>query len=156
MAVQADVDSNEPKLCPDPGPDQPGSESASDRAKAYQEQISRMINPQRPLPYGIVPALVNPATGDLVHYDECDEKTGDMIEAKGRGFSGLLSFSQGAESVDRKWLNQSYNEVQAAGSRQVVWYFAEQDAADYAKQLFVRQGGDREKIIIRVQPAGKP
>ena len=60
---RTDGDDGEPKLCPEPGPDQPGSERASPRAKAYQEQISAMIDPQRPLAYGLAMGLVIPARG---------------------------------------------------------------------------------------------
>ncbi len=141
---------DEPKLCPEPGPDQPGSGSASPRAKAYQEQISAMVNPQRPLEYGLAMALVNPRTGKLVHYDECDEETGTMIDAKGPGYAGLLSFDPARGNVTDKWLDQSLNQVQASGQRDVVWYFAEQGAADYALNLFKEYGKGRERVIIRV------
>ena len=146
-------DENEPKLCPEPGPDQPGSESASPRAKAYQEQISAMINPQRPLEYGLAMGLVNPQTGKLVHYDECDERTGTMIDAKGPGYAGLLSSGPVGRNVIDGWLKQSLSQIQAAGQRDVVWYFAEQDAADDARRLFAKKREGRERIIIRVVPA---
>ncbi len=135
-----DTDDNEPKLCPDPGPDQPGSEGASPRAKAYQEQISRMINPQRPLQFGLAMNLVNPSNGKIVHYDECDEQTGAMIEAKGPGFNGLLSFPSGEASVEEDFIKQGNRELAAAETRQVIWYFAEDQAADCARELFAENG----------------
>jgi hypothetical protein len=46
---------DEPKLCPDPGPDVP--HGASERAIVYQEQISRLNNPQRPLLAGMAVSL---------------------------------------------------------------------------------------------------
>ncbi|MGO9774247.1 MAG: hypothetical protein ACLPSW_32780, partial [Roseiarcus sp.] len=52
---------DEPKLCPDPDRDVP--HGASERAIAYQEQISRLNNPQRPLPAGMAVSLKNPLTG---------------------------------------------------------------------------------------------
>ena len=150
---RADTDENEPKLCPEPGPDQPGSEYASIRAKAYQEQISRMVNPLAPLQYGLAVSLLNPLTGKIVHYDECDRRTGTMIEAKGPGFIGLLGFDQGRKNVREQWLDQSLRETQASGQRDVVWYFAEHGAADYARDLFADSRRGRERIIIRVVPA---
>ncbi len=150
---RAAPDEDEPKLCPEPGPDQPGSGSASPRAKAYQEQISAMVNPQRPLEYGLAMGLVNPQTGKLVHYDECDERTGTMIDAKGPGYAGLLSSGPVSKNVIDGWRKQSLSQIQAAGQRDVVWYFAEQDAADYARDLFREYGKGRERIIIRVVPA---
>ena len=145
-----DEEEDEPKLCPDPGLDQPGADSASERAKAYQEQISAMINPQRPLPFGLAMNLINPYTGKLVHYDECDERTGTMVEAKGPGFAGLISFPAGAASVETKLLDQGRRELAAAGSRNVIWYFAEDRAANYARALLAKSG--LGKIIVHFQP----
>ena len=76
-----------------------------------------------------------------------------MIEAKGPGFSGLLAFDAGQTNVTDKWPDQSLREVQAAGARSVVWYFAEQYAAEKATEMFRKAGKGREKIIIKVQPA---
>ncbi len=50
----ASSERDEPKLCPDPGPDVP--HGASERAMLYQEQISALNNPQRPLPRGRWPS----------------------------------------------------------------------------------------------------
>ena len=150
---RADSDDEEPKLCPKPGPDQPGSEGASKRAQDYQEQISAMINPQRPLEYGLAMGLFNPATGKNVHYDECDERTGTMIDAKGPSYAGLLRSGPVSQKVVNGWLKQSLNQIQASGQRDVVWYFAEQGAADYARNLFAEYHDGRERIIIRVVPA---
>ena len=79
---------DEPKLCPDPSSDVP--HGASERAKAYQEQISRLNNPQRPLPAGMAVSLENPLTGRNVVFDDCRESDGTMIEAKGPGYAKLL------------------------------------------------------------------
>ena len=80
--VGARSDRDEPKLCPDHSRDVP--HGASERAKAYQEQISRLNNPQRPLPAGMAVSLENPLTGRNVAFDDCRESDGTMIEAKGR------------------------------------------------------------------------
>jgi hypothetical protein len=68
---------DEPKLCPDPSPDVP--HGASERAKAYQEQISRLNNPQRPLPAGMAVSLENPLTGKNVAFDDCRDSDGTLI-----------------------------------------------------------------------------
>ena len=39
--------------------------------------------------------LLNPEEGKLVFYDDCQQKTGMMVEAKGPGYAGILSFQQG-------------------------------------------------------------
>ena len=86
--VGARSDRDEPKLCPDHSRDVP--HGASERAKAYQEQISRLNNPQRPLPAGMAVSLENPLTGRNVAFDDCRESDGTMIEAKGPGYAKLL------------------------------------------------------------------
>ena len=108
-----------------------------------------MVNPQRPLAYGLAINLMDPATSKVVHYDERDEQTGTMIEAKGPGFDGLLSFPEGFENVTNHWLDQGARELQAAGPRQVIWYFAEDYAAEKARELFADNG--LGKIIVKVQ-----
>ena len=80
---------DEPKLCPDPGRDVP--HGASERAMLYQEQISRLNNPQRPLSRGDAVSLMNPLTGKNVAFDDCRESDGTMIEAKGPGFAEMLN-----------------------------------------------------------------
>ncbi|HEV2265015.1 MAG TPA: hypothetical protein VGR79_10845, partial [Stellaceae bacterium] len=42
--AQTDTDRDEPKLCPDPGPDRPGSGRSAD-AVAYQAYVSTLVNP---------------------------------------------------------------------------------------------------------------
>ncbi len=79
--ARARSEREEPKLCPDPGPDVP--HGASERAIAYQEQISALNNPQRPLPAGMAVSLENPLTGKNVAFDDCRESDGTMIEARG-------------------------------------------------------------------------
>lgn len=65
----ASTDTDNPQLCPDPGPDAPHGASA--RAIAYQAQISALNNPDRPLPPGLAVSLINPKTGKRVVYDDC-------------------------------------------------------------------------------------
>ncbi len=48
--AQTETKREEPKLCPDPGPDTP--HGASNNAKAYEADIHNLVNPQNPLPQG--------------------------------------------------------------------------------------------------------
>ena len=127
-------DDDHPKLCPEPSTEK--NNDAKKRARLYQEQISALINPQRPLEYGLAMAFFNPVSGKWVNADECDEADGSVIEAKGPGYAGLLTFPEGRISIERDWRRQGVAQVQAAGPRRVRWYFAEDEAADYAKKLF--------------------
>jgi hypothetical protein len=123
-----------PKLCEDPGPDAP--HGACDRANAYQEQISALNNPQRPLPSGWAVSMINPRTGRRVYYDDCRELDGTMIEAKGPGFGDMLRSDYMRDKIGRRWTGQAARQVAASGGRDIEWYFADQKAADFARRLF--------------------
>ena len=151
--AEARSERDEPKLCPDPDSDVP--HGASERAIAYQEQISVLNNPQRPLPAGIAVSLENPLTGKNVAFDDCRESDGTMIEAKGPGYAGLMKSDFLADKIwNEGWSLQADRQLAAAGSRDIEWFFAEPEAAEKAREWF---GGDRkyQKIkILFVPPEG--
>lgn len=72
--VDAATSTDEPQICPDPGPDHP--HGASPQALAYQWQITG-------LPLGLAVSL----NGQV--YDGCDPRSGNMQEAKGPGYQRL-------------------------------------------------------------------
>jgi hypothetical protein len=123
-----DADSDQPKLCPDPSADRPGGKS--DRALAYQEQITG-------LPRGLAVEL------NGVVFDGCRESDGTMLEAKGPGYAWAMT------GPDR-WmtnytglgdiLNQAAKQSAAAGDRPIEWHFAEQPVADYFREVFQGKG----------------
>jgi len=49
-------------------------------------------------------------------------------------------------------LKQSGRQVAARGPYPLRWYFAEQEAADFARKLFQDAGGGRDTIDIQVVP----
>lgn len=147
--ARAKEDTNKPKLCPAPGKDQPGY--AKPRARAYQEQIAFLINGLKGLKYGLAINLFNPVTGRIVHFDECIRRSGRLVDAKGPGYDRLLRYKP--DRIERSWLNQSERQVQAAGHRRIVWYFAESGAASHARELFRKHDEGRQFIIIRHVPA---
>jgi hypothetical protein len=147
-AISVDLaDEDDPKLCPAPGKDRGGSE----RGRDYEDYVKRVVNPDNPTPRGMGYQLVNPDTGKLVYYDDCEHSTGAMIEAKD-GYVGLLSFPKGEDSVRDEWLKESARQIAAANGRPIRWYFAEPEAAEFAKQLFKGARGGRENIEIVVLP----
>ncbi|MGA8170010.1 MAG: hypothetical protein WB816_04130 [Methylocystis sp.] len=135
---------DEPKLCPDPGPDVP--HGASERAVAYQEQISALNNPQRPLPPGMAVSLPNPLTGKNVAFDDCRESDGTMIEAKGPGFADQMKYAYFDRGIVAGWEDQARTHVAAAGGREVEWFFAEPEAAEAARQKF-----DNDQQLKRIK-----
>lgn len=126
------ADTTDPKLCPDPGLDQPG---ARPKDILYQQYVSTLVN-GRPLPAGLAVALVNPLTNKFVYFDDCQLTTGTMIDAKGTRYAYLLQYQQPRESLTEEFLDRANRQLQAAGGRQIVWHFAEREAADFARALF--------------------
>ena len=151
--VGARSDRDEPKLCPDHSRDVP--HGASERAKAYQEQISRLNNPQRPLPAGMAVSLENPLTGRNVPFDDCRESDGTMIEAKGPGYVKLLRDSYMSDEIlPARWQRQAERQIAAAGSRDVEWFFAEPEPAAKAREWFADNRKLRNIKIFVIAPEG--
>ena len=153
VAVLPDlVKQDEPRLCPDYERDRPGS----DRGKKYEENFARqyedfvklIINPppNGPTPSGFAYYLPRPQ-GEPVSFDDCEWKTGFMIEIKAETYSHLLTTSFGGK-VERDMLDQSARQIQASGGRPVVWVFAEAEAAQKARALFDVADDGRENITI--------
>jgi hypothetical protein len=134
----------EPRLCPDPSPDVP--RGPNPRADAYQEQISALNNPQRPLPIGLVISLYNPVTAEKVTYDDCREHDGTMIEAKGPAYGSMLRAQHFKDKFTDEWADQASRQIAASGGRPLEWYFADREAAVFARELF-----DSKKNLQRIQ-----
>lgn len=143
------VDEDEPKLCPDPGPDK----FSGKKGRKYEDYVKSVVNPGNPTPSGLGFQLPNPEKfGKLVYYDDCEQATGTMIEAKGPEYASLLTFEKGKDSVTRQFLKQSGRQVEARGWRQLRWYFAEPETAAFARKLFETADEGREMIEIKVLP----
>ena len=129
---------NKPKLCPDPGGDRPGPR---DKDKAYQAYVSKVVNPEAPLPSGLAVKLRNPVSGKDVYFDDCRQSDGTMIDAKGTGYLEMLEKDSDYpwDGVEAKMLNQAKRQMQAAGSRPIEWHFAERDVTDYVRKLFTQK-----------------
>ncbi|WP_161607307.1 hypothetical protein [Methyloferula stellata] len=147
--AQSQQKDDEPKLCPDPSPDAP--HGASERAIAYQKQISALNNPQRPLPEGIAVSLTNPATGRRVVYDDCRESDGTMIEAKGPGYGRMLGSQYFRDKFTDRWTRQASRQIAASGGRPLEWYFADREASEFARELF-----DGNKNLTRIKVIYEP
>jgi hypothetical protein len=152
LAVLPDlVKQDEPRLCPVPKPDRPGSDRGKEYednpARQYEDFVKRIINPppQGPTPSGYSYYLPRPK-GDPVSFDDCDWKTG-RIEIKGETYTHLLSTSFGGD-VEDDMLAQSARQLDASGGRPIVWVFAEKEAAQRARALFDAKDDGREKITV--------
>jgi hypothetical protein len=131
------------------GPDKFGG---SERAKGYEDYVKSIVNPDNPTPRGWGFQLPNPAaSGALVFYDDCQHVTGMMVEAKGPGYANLLTFDQGKKSVADDFTDQAKRQIEAAGDRPITWYFAEPEAAAFARELFSK-GKFGERINVEFLP----
>jgi hypothetical protein len=128
-AIPANDD--EPRLCPLPGLDKPG-----ETGRNYEDYIKSIVNPVNTTPRYWGFQLLNPASGKIVHFDDCQHVTGMMVEAKGPGYAKLLADPWGPESIAGQWATQSSSQILAAGDRPIRWYFAEREAADFTRELF--------------------
>ncbi|MGH7034095.1 MAG: Tox-REase-5 domain-containing protein [Stellaceae bacterium] len=137
----AAVDRDEPKLCPDPGSDTPGWMKRSERALAYQEQISGL---QRGLAIDF----------NSVSFDGCRERDGTLLEAKGLGFEWAMTPTgewrvryEGTEDI----MKQAKRQSEAAPNRRIEWHFAEKRVADHFRDAFA--GAKLTNITVFYTPA---
>ena len=95
-AIPGTANDNNPKLCPDPGPDKPG-----ELGRDYADYVKSIVNPGNPTPRYWGYQLPNPYNfGKLVNYDDCQHSTGTMVEAKGPGYVEPLKYG----FVQQEWL----------------------------------------------------
>jgi hypothetical protein len=135
---------NNPKLCPDPGPDKPG-----ESGRNYADYVKEIVNPGNPTPRYWGYQLSNPYDfGNLIFYDDCQHSTGTMIEAKGPGYAEMLKYEILKDSLTQEWLAESGRQVDASHGRPIRWYFAELKAALFAQEIFRTAGKGRENIAI--------
>ena len=155
-AAGSDSDRDEPKLCPDPSKDQGGGRKLFD--VLYEQFVRNHVNPQRnpQLPPGIAFALPADTKSGWVHYDDCREATGGMIEAKGN-YSEMLDAPFKRDWLRRDWLDQAARQIKGAHGRAVDWYFHDQKAADFAREIFTDAKMDsRIGIQVLPYPGGVP
>jgi hypothetical protein len=151
----AETKREEPKLCPEREPDTP--HGASDRARAYEALIHNLVNPENPLPQGFGVSLLNPFSGNIVFFDDCFQTSGIMVDAKGPGYADLLSSSfQQRQDVGAtaKLVDQALRQTQAARARPIIWFFAEESAADYVRELFARDVRLSQIEVVFYPPMG--
>jgi hypothetical protein len=148
VVIDADVlpgrpaDNNEPKLCPLPEPDK----RTNDKGLAYEAFMRPLVNPGIPTPLGWGYYLMNPSTGKPVEFDDCQQKTGIVMDYKDRYWKLLSDPDTQGFTIGKLW-KQALNQVQAAGGRAIRWYFSEKQAADYVRDRF-RDDPDRGRIDI--------
>jgi hypothetical protein len=124
---------DEPHVCPEPPlPDPQGT----GRAKAYADFMKTLVN-QPPTPPELGYWLTNPwDNGQVVKYDDCEQKSGTMIEFKAACYVRQFNSEPNLMNITNKWLDQATRQIEASGGRPIRWYFAEERALEYARTLF--------------------
>lgn len=131
------ADTDEPEICPAPGPDQPHGASA--RAIAYQWQIT-----------GLAPGLGVMLNGKI--FDGCNPVTGHMLEAKGEGYAGLMRIKSRKDDLLNEWFKEADEQSQKADGRIVEWHFAEESVAIEASRKFA---GLKNVVVVYTPPVVK-
>jgi hypothetical protein len=145
-AVSSDlVDEDEPRLCPDPVKDR----RTNDKGLAYENYIKSIVNPDNPTPPYMGYRLPNAA--NAFTFDDCEHSTVTMVEIK-YGYAKFLESSWGRGLVERMFLKQALDQIQAAGTRSVRWYFSQEQVANYAGKIFRNADEGRENIEIIFEP----
>jgi hypothetical protein len=141
--------SDEPRLCPAPARDVPGSDRGlqykDNLARQYEDFLKPLINPDAPTPSGFAYFLPNPIPGKrFVSYDDCQKKTNMLFEFKSY-YGGLLTFNSNAR---QSFLDQSLRQIAASGGRPTVWVFADEQDLLRTKELFEVADKGREYITL--------
>jgi hypothetical protein len=157
-AVDAKVDKNEPQLCKAPGPDKFGGGPGS-AGRLFEDEVKPIINPPpHTTPSGFGVALLNPITGNMVNFDDCQRSTGVMYEYKGPTYTPFLQRANENEilgpSATKKMLDQATHQIQAAEGKHIVWLFADRDAAKDVRDKFDNDKNEALKTIeIKIFPS---
>jgi hypothetical protein len=133
---------DEPKLCPRPEKDR----RTNDKGLAYEAFMRPLVNPGMPTPLGLAYYLPNRSTGKAVEFDDCQQKTGVVIDYKDRYWKTLSNLGIQRFFIEDLW-EQAERQVRAAGDRPIRWYFSEKKAADFVRDLFE---GDRVRGRIEI------
>lgn len=149
LAVLPDlVKQDEPRLCPAYAPDVAGSDQGKtyeeNRSRQYEDFVKLLINapPTGPTPSGFVYYLPPPAeNGEPVSYDDCKWTNGILFEIKGEGLAKLTNDLPNVMTTD--FVGQATRQLAASEGRPVVWVFAEEKAALFAREVFDSNGLQR-------------
>lgn len=150
---------DEPDLCPEPPlPDSEGSANSI----RYANYMKLLVN-FPPTPPGFGYRLYNPfSNGDVVKYDDCERDEGAMDEYKGQNYAKQMAArnryygEQFEKDLADAWLDQATRQIEASGGRPVKWYFAEQPALDFARDLFAKHPILRRIKLIYAPPPWGP
>jgi len=83
-----------------------------------------------------------------VFYDDCQRRSGILIDAKGTGYAEPIARSDFMKKIfGGSWIAQARRQVAASGGRPIQWHFAEREAADYAREIFKENGLEVVEVV---------
>jgi hypothetical protein len=141
---------NEPKLCPRPQPDR----RTNDKGIEYEMFMRPIVNPFMPTPLGMAYYLPKRFSSEAVEFDDCEQKSGTMIDYKDKYWDMLKKPGFG-EIIMGDLVDQALRQISAAGQRRIRWYFSEKEAADLVHVRFYFNQYIRDRIDIQFRPFQK-
>ena len=143
----------DPNLCPDPEPDVGGFKSP--RSLAYQQYINLLVNPEHPISPGLAINYFNPVTNKYVSIDDCDQQSGNPVEAKGPGIANMVKNKKMQGFLTPKFRKQADRQLDATGGRPLTWYADEPEAAEYFRSIFSEPRYSRITVVNAPMPFAK-
>ncbi len=159
------VQDEEPNLCPKPVKDYRGGSPLS-QPRLHEDRVKLVVNPGFPTPTGMGYSLPNPdARTKRVIFDDCQRKTGMMVEAKGPTFSTFLknkiwqAYASGNKNIldklTNKLIRQGTLQVGAArlsGNRPIKWFCHDPATCNFIRTKFKKHGDGLENITFGTVP----
>ncbi len=137
--VRAQERTEDPDECPEQTDDRPGRVGpAGEKDKDYEDYVKHFVNPI-PTPRGIGYAFPNPLRPSFsIIFDDCQHATGDLYDAKSTGYAKMLAENNPylTGGLAKKFVKQATDQIVASEGREIVWCFAEKEAADFVRELF--------------------
>jgi hypothetical protein len=90
-------------------------------------------------------------SGKAVEFDDCEQKTGTMIDYKDKYWEILIKPGISNYIIDYL-MDQALRQINAAGPRPIRWYFAEEQAANYVRFLLKAFDEGRDAIDVQYRP----
>jgi hypothetical protein len=156
------------RLCPKPEKETGGHGDNQPVSKAYQEYVGQIVNPGAPIvPAGMGYGFIDPTTGRKIIIDHCRFKDGAFIDAKAVYAFMLERHPTSGKLIQKKWdkldlardfVDQALLQLhiaQAYGGRAVEWWFKEEIAAEFARDLFEDTKDLKGRIVVKHVPFGK-
>ena len=139
----------EPDECPQAGPDRPHKNGI-----LFEDFMKKIVNPGNPTPtlYGY--KFLNPVTGRDVVFDDCQHRSGVLVDYKGPNYLEKLEsqYKGFRDGFIKKLTDEAERQIDASEGRTIIWVFAEPAAAAKVTEIFKDDPRIRARILIGSYP----